>query len=266
MSTTMDRHIPLEGASNFRDFGGYRTEDGKTVAWRRLFRSDKLSELTPNDYARLSDHGIRRVHDLRRESESQFAPTAWPGPNAPEIARSPLFLDEAGPSTFQKIALDANARHDAALSRAIMLEMYTRMATEPGPLAIYRTIFSELAEGTLPVLYHCSGGKDRTGVTCALILLALGVPREHVIEDFMVSQVLYGADKNMKQRISQVVSMTPLGHWNEEALLPIFVVEQAYIERALGHVDEAGGIETYLTDKAGIAPETLARMRETLLT
>jgi hypothetical protein len=87
-----------------------------------------------------------------------------------------------------------------------------------------------------------------------------------VIEDFMVSQVLYGADKNMKQRISQVVSMTPLGHWNEEALLPIFVVEQAYIERALGHVDEAGGIEPYLTDKAGIAPETLARMRETLLT
>jgi protein-tyrosine phosphatase len=265
MSTTMDRHIPLEGASNFRDFGGYRTQDGKNVAWRRLFRSDKLSELTAADYAHLAAHGIRRVHDLRRDSETQLAPTAWPGPDAPEIARSPLFLDEAGPSTFQKIALDANARHDAELSRAIMLEMYTRMVTEPGPLAIYRTIFSELAEGTLPVLYHCSGGKDRTGVTCALILLALGVPRDDVVEDFMVSQVLYGADKNFETRISQVVAASPIGHWSKEALAPIFTVEEAYIERALGLVDEAGGVEAFLIQRARIAPETLARVRDMLL-
>lgn len=262
----MNRHIPLEGASNFRDFGGYSTADGRTVAWRRLYRSDRLNELTPADFTRLSDHGIRRVHDLRRDSESQLAPTAWPGPAAPDIARSPLFLDEAGPSTYQKIALDENARHDAELSRAIMLEMYSRMVSEARPLAVYRTIFSELADGALPVLYHCSGGKDRTGVTCALILSALGVPRDDVIADFMVSQALYGADKNMEARIAQVVAVSPIGHWSKEARAPIFTVQEAYIARALGLVDEAGGIDAFLTERAGIAPQTLARMRAALLT
>lgn len=265
MSTAKNRHIPLDGASNFRDFGGYATTDGKTVAWRRLYRSDRLNELTQADFARLADHGIRRVHDLRRESESQLAPTAWPGPGAPDIARSPLFLDEAGPSTYQKIALDADARHDAALSRAIMMEMYARMVSEARPLAVYRAIFSELADGTLPVLYHCSGGKDRTGVTCALILSALGVPREDVIADFMVSQKLYGADKNMEARIAQVVAVSPIGHWSKEALMPIFTVQQAYIEHAFAHIDEAGGVETFLVERAGVPAETLARMRAALL-
>ncbi len=266
MSITMDRHIPLEGASNFRDFGGYRTHDGKTVVWRRLFRSDRLNTLTEADYAKLSGHGIRLIYDLRRESESVMAPTAFPGENPPAVVRSPLFLDEAGPSTFQKIALDDNARHDAELSRAIMLEMYTRMVTEAGPLAIYKSIFTQLAEPTsLPVLFHCTGGKDRTGVTCALILLALGVPREDVIADFMVSRALYGADKNFHTRVAQIVAASPIGHWSDEALLPIFNVEEAYIERALAHVDESGGIEPFLTHRAGIAPDTLARLRETLL-
>ena len=262
----MERHIPLEGASNFRDFGGYRTTDGRTVAWRRLFRSDRLSELTAADFERLSVHGIRLVYDLRRDSESTVAPTRWPGPNAPDVVRSPLFVDETGPSTFQRIALDDTARHDASLARAIMLEMYARMVTEPGPLAIYRTIFTQLAEpASVPALFHCSGGKDRTGVTCALILSALGASRGDVIADFMISRALYGADKNLQARIAQVVAATPIGHWSEEALAPIFAVEAAYIERALEHVDASGGIEAYLIERVGLERDVLMRLREALV-
>src|SRR5215472_3496777 len=98
-----DRHVPLEGASNFRDFGGYPTADGRRrVKWGRLYRSDRLSELTDVDLARLAGLGIRHVHDLRRASEVELAPTRWPGETAPRLIASPIFEDESGgASTFQ---------------------------------------------------------------------------------------------------------------------------------------------------------------------
>lgn len=261
-----DRHIPLQGASNFRDFGGYPTADGRTVKWRRLFRSDRLSELTPADYETLSTHGVRVVYDLRRDSETAAAPTAWPGAHAPEIIRSPLFNDESGPNTFQRVAANEAARHDADLSRAIMRGMYVRMVTEPTALVAIGRIFTRLAHpGAVPALLHCSGGKDRTGVTCALILSALGVSREDVIEDFMLTARYYDSAANLGQRVSQVVAEAGVGFWNEAALLPIFGVERGYIDTALDHVEAAGGVAALLTGKAGVAAQDLERLRGLLV-
>jgi protein-tyrosine phosphatase len=261
-----DRHLPLDGASNFRDFGGYAARDGRLVKWRRLFRSDRLSELTPEDHARLAPLGIRHVYDLRRDSEAAAAPTNWPGEAAPRLIRSPLFNDEAGPNTFQRIAADEAARHDAAASRAMMSQMYARMVTEPGPLAIFRGVFERLAEDeTYPVLFHCSGGKDRTGVTCALILLTLGVSRADVTADFMLTQGYYDSNPARQARITQIVAEAGIGHWSEEALVPIFSVEQAYIDTALDLLEEAGGIEPFMTKRVGVGREVLERVRAVLL-
>src|SRR5690242_19564337 len=113
MQQTVQRHVPVDGASNFRDFGGYATAEGRQVQWGRLYRSDRLSELTAADHARLAPLGIRHVYDLRRASELEAAPTHWPGPDAPTLLHRPLFVDEAGPSTFQRVADDAQARDSA---------------------------------------------------------------------------------------------------------------------------------------------------------
>jgi protein-tyrosine phosphatase len=261
-----DRHIPFEGASNFRDFGGYPAGDGRTVKWRRLFRSDRLSELTPADYDRLAAHGVRFVYDLRRDSEAAASPTVWPGPDAPRLIRSALFTDEAGLNTFQRISADEAARHDADRSRAIMRQMYVRMVTEAGPLAAFQRMFAQLsAPGAFPALFHCAGGKDRTGVTCALILSALGVSREDVVEDFMLTQRYYESARNLAQRVSQVVAGAETGFWSEEALAPIFGVERDYIETALDLVEADGGIEAFLVNKVGVEPETPGRLRAALL-
>jgi len=262
----IDRHIPLQGASNFRDFGGYPTADGRAVKWRRLFRSDRLSELTPADYAALDAHGVRLVYDLRRDSEAAAAPTAWPGEGAPELIRAPLFNDEAGPNTFLRISADATARHDANLTRAIMGAMYVRMLTDAPPLAAFGRIFARLAAPeAFPAVFHCAGGKDRTGVTCALILSALGVGRDHIAEDFMLTQKYYDSAGHLEKRVGQIVAQADIGFWSEEALLPIFDVQRAYIETALDLVDAAGGAETFLAEKAGVAPEALQRLRAELL-
>jgi protein-tyrosine phosphatase len=257
------RHFPLQGASNFRDFGGYAGRDGRAVKWRRLFRSDRLSELTSDDRARLEPLALRHVYDLRRDSEAAAAPTRWPGAR---VIRSPLFNDEAGPNTFQRIAGDDAARHDAALSRAIMGQMYLRMVTEPGPLAAFRGVFEQLAgEEAYPVLFHCAGGKDRTGVTCALVLGVLGVARTDIVSDFMLTQRYYDSDEARQQRIGQIVAEAGLGFWSEEALAPIFGVEQSYIDVTLDQVEAAGGIERFMTERVGLRPAVLGQMRTILL-
>jgi protein-tyrosine phosphatase len=257
------RHFPLQGASNFRDFGGYAGREGHTVKWRRLFRSDRLSDLTSDDRAQLEPLGVRQIYDLRRDSEAAAAPTRWPGA---QLIRSPLFNDEAGPNTFQRIAGDDAARRDAALSRAIMGQMYLRMVTEPGPLAVFRGVFEQLAKAeAYPVLFHCAAGKDRTGVTCVLILAVLGVARADMVSDFMLTQRYYDSDEARQQRIAQIVAEAGLGFWSEEALAPIFGVEQAYIDIALDQVEAAGGIERFMTEQVGLGPAVLEQLRTILL-
>jgi len=262
----IERHIPLQGASNFRDFGGYPTADGRSVRWRRLFRSDRLSELTPADFAALGAHGVRCVCDLRRDSEAAAAPTAWPGEDAPELVRAPLFNDEAGPNTFQRISADEAARHDANLTRAIMGTMYVRMLTDAPPLAAFGRIFARLAApDAFPAVFHCAGGKDRTGVTCALVLGVLGVGREDIAEDFMLTGKYYNAADHLRRRVGQVVAEADLGFWSEPALMPIFGVERGYIDTALDIVDAAGGTDAFLIAKARVAPQALDLLREQLL-
>ncbi len=260
------RHIPLAGASNFRDFGGYPTADGRQVKWRLLYRSDRLCDLTAEDYVALAPHRIRFVYDLRRDSEVAEAPTIWRGEPAPELIRAMMMPDSAGPNTFQRIAADETARHDANITRKIMRRMYENMLSLPAPIAAYGMIFQRLGElDAFPALFHCAGGKDRTGAVAALILDLLGVAREDIAEDFMLTGLYYDAANSLKNRVSQIVSTAEIGHWSEEALVPIFGVERDYIETFLDILAAEGGAERFLTDKAGVEPAALARVRAALL-
>ena len=262
----LERHVPLDGASNFRDFGGYAAEDGRIVKWRRLFRSDRLSELTAADYEGLAAHGIRVVYDLRRESETEAAPTVWPGVAAPELFPTPIFTDVALGSTFDRVASNEAARNDPEVARGIMRKTYARMVTDPGPLAAFERIFTRLAsEGGAPAVFHCTAGKDRTGVTCALILGALGVSREDIVEDFMLTARYYAAERSLINRISQVVAGMEPEAWSREAMMQIVGVHPSYIETALNLIEEDGGASAFLTRKAGVEPAALQRLRDELL-
>jgi len=258
------RHVPLQGASNFRDFGGYPAADGRTVRWRRLFRSDRLSELTAADYEALGAYGIRFVYDLRRDSEVSASPTRWQGEAGPELIRSPIFSDDSGRHMLLRMSADGSPP-DADLARQVMIETYARMVSDPGALATLGGIFARLtASDAFPALFHCAAGKDRTGVTCALILMALGVARDDVVEDFMLTQRYYDAAAGLERNVSQVVDHAGRG-WSREALRPMFGVERAYIETALDLVHAAGGVEAFLIERLGVSSDGLERLREQLL-
>ena len=194
------RRLPLEGAANFRDLGGYRTEDGRFVKWGMLYRSDHLVGLTANDYRYLSQLGIRVVCDLRTPSERAKSPTRWQG-TGPEIMSVSVLTDEElkaamttplSPEEFQRRLADASAgvpRETSSYDRFVLkyADSYSR-------------IFDRLINGEVPALTHCSAGRDRTGVYSAMILTALGVPWTTVMDDYLLTNRYWLTDSMIQER------------------------------------------------------------------
>lgn len=263
----MTRYIALEGASNFRDFGGYPTVDGGAVKWQTLYRSDRLSGLTPADYETLAARNIRLVCDLRRHAEQRHAPTQWLCQPAPELWHAPLFDDSVSPSALKKMQLDESARQDPQRVRERMLDIYRHMVSEAGALARFQAIFARLAQPeSYPVLIHCSGGKDRTGVTCALLLLLAGVHRDDVMADYLLTRDYYRGYEDLKSGGAQVFDRYGMSGWSLAALEPIYTVEEAYLEAALQIVErEYGSVPLFLERAVGMTPAQLAAIRRHLL-
>jgi protein-tyrosine phosphatase len=246
---------------NFRDFGGYPTGDGQQVKRGRLFRSGSLAGLTEADHAALDALKIRLICDLRRDSERVSMPTRWAGEPAPEILHLPL-LHEGDATT----AADWRSSDPDAL-RDLMVRLYGRMASSPIVRGQFKTLFERLADSTsCPMLIHCSAGKDRTGVSCALILSALGVDRSAVIEDYLLTRIYYDSMKAWKSLSTQIVDANFGEGWTKEAADPVFSAEPAYIEALFAAIDaEYGSIEDFMTDGVGLSAATLNEVRAHLV-
>ncbi len=169
------RALAFEGCVNFRDLGGYRTADGATVGWRRLFRADGLHRLTDTDRRQLVELGVATVIDLRTVDEAEQR-GRFPVGEVP-VRYVDLPLTDVLPTT-EEMPSWAEASYVAS--------RYTLMVSEGGP-ALTGAFTALAASGSLPAVFHCSAGKDRTGVLSALILAFLGVPDETIIADYALS-------------------------------------------------------------------------------
>src|SRR4030095_5856971 len=175
------RHIHFESVPNFRDLGGYRTHDGRTVAWRRLFRSAALHKMSERDMARLKeDIGPRAVIDLRR-------------PRDPEKNPEPLRLEEIGvryyPLPFRPDGLsylkdEAKAHPNATDMGAIYLY---RISEQPFGKRLVDALEIIAERDNHPLVFHCTAGKDRTGVLAAMVLAAMSIADEDVVDDYTLS-------------------------------------------------------------------------------
>jgi len=174
------RTLDLEGCVNFRDLGGYRTGDGRMVAWRMLFRADGLNKLTDADVALMVDLGLTTVIDLRTRDEAEQR-GSFPVDRVP-VAYVGLPLTDVLPATE-----DLPDWGEAAY----VATRYGAMVSEGGP--VLTSAIRTLATGAaLPAVMHCSAGKDRTGVLSALILAFLGVPDETIVADYALSAAAMG--------------------------------------------------------------------------
>ena len=174
------RTLDFEGCVNFRDLGGYRTTDGRMVAWRTLFRADGLNKLSDADVAQLTDLGLATVIDLRTLDEAEQR-GSFPVDRVP-VTYVGLPLTDVLPATE-----DLPDWGEAAYVAA----RYAAMVSEGGPMLT--SAIGALATGdALPAVMHCSAGKDRTGVLSALLLAFLGVPDETIVADYALSAAAMG--------------------------------------------------------------------------
>ena len=227
------RSIALAGASNFRDLGGYIGHGGQQVKWRRLFRSDHLAALTPQDHAVLAGLRVARTVDFRGQAESAAYAYALPG-----VAYHPLRIE---PTVIQR-ALDLQrSGHQITAQDAVVLmqDTYRGFVNDSAPR--FAGLFELLLDSDAPTVFHCTAGKDRTGFAAALILMALGVPRDVVMHDYLLTNALYQRPQGMGT------------HAPDDVLTVLWRVQVDFLEAALHGVEvEHGGLDNYLERVLGI--------------
>lgn len=194
------RRLPLEGAINFRDLGGYRTADGRFVRWGLVYRTEHLTALTAKDYDYIGHLGIRLVCDLRTPGEREKAPTRWTG-TAPAFLHASVLTDAdlsrstapVPPEEFKRrLAAASNGQRPAGSGN------YDRYVLEYADS--YRQVFRRLVSGELPAATHCTAGQDRTGVFSAMLLTMLGVPWDTVVSDYLLTSRYRLSDDIVRQR------------------------------------------------------------------
>ncbi|MDX2145530.1 MAG: tyrosine-protein phosphatase [Rhodospirillaceae bacterium] len=181
----MTRHPPLQGGVNFRDFGGYATADGGRVKRKKLYRSGHLAGLTTDDHAHVDELGIDLVCDFRTDWEDKGFPTRLPAHIQQRVVRFNIWPKTARTAEAMVEALIKGTASEAEIyeSQNVVYREFIRDFA-PAYAEMFRHIVA--AKGR-PVLIHCAGGKDRTGVGAALIKIALGVPEDAVHEDYLLT-------------------------------------------------------------------------------
>lgn len=252
----MDRVIALEGGRNFRDLGGYETHDGRRVKWRTLFRSGSMAGLTPADYQRLDGFGIKQVCDFRTSVEREAEPNRWC-----EAANIPYWSRDYEMSFGELRQLFSLTNLSVDQMRFAMVSGYHELPFEQAPA--YKALFERLTQGHIPLVFNCSAGKDRAGTGAALVLSALGVPRETVIEDYLLTNQVLDINKMLSQR---AIAQSALTKHGMEIAAAVLHTDRSYIEAAFETIEARhGGIEPYLDEVLGVAPRALIDMRDHLL-
>ncbi|QXL84343.1 tyrosine-protein phosphatase [Comamonas sp. NLF-1-9] len=243
--TETDRALALQGASNFRDLGGYAAADGQRVRWRRLFRSDHLAALSAADAQALAALGLGRAVDFRGQAERAQQAYALPG-----VVQLALPIEPTVVRRFRELSARGELLDEAHADR-LMRDTYLGFVADDAPQL--KGFFEQLLEDGAPLVFHCTAGKDRTGYAAALLLLALGVPRETVMHDYLLTNRLYRrppapADDVRTRAVHAVI-------WG---------VRAEYLQAALDAIErEHGGVQTYLRERLGLseaARRQLARL------
>ena len=253
---SFDADLHLEGVPNARDLGGYRTMDGMRVRRGMIYRSGDLSEATDHDLERLQALDVRLILDLREDDEAEDAPDRLP--EGADYQRLPFTAPISAVRRVSELVLNLHQLDD------LVLQMYSDIVFDTGAAKL-GIIFRQLAgdDRALPALIHCTAGKDRTGLTAALILAVLGVPDQTIFADYSLSNRYYPAFFKSVSRQAHVLRRIGISvddlHW-------LMLADPTILEATFRQLRQrCGSIDDYLNQYAGVDDAALRRLRAKLL-
>lgn len=223
-----EQHLPMSGGYNFRDLGGIKTTDGKYVKWGKVLRSDDLYKLTDADLNYLASIPLITIVDFRAQSEIDDAPDRIPSSVKTDYA---CLITPGRLNSFDLIRGLTTQQMDSA-----MMDMNRLFVTDSTIINQYRAYFDLLQnEKNIPLMFHCSAGKDRTGMGAALFLYSLGVDEEVIMNDYLLS------NRYLSNKYASLVTEYP-------TMKPLFVVKPDFLKAGIEQIKrEHGSIENYLT-------------------
>jgi len=254
------RLVPLAGGSNFRDMGGYLTQDNHRVRRGLLFRSGVMTWLSDADQQYLAQLGVEQVVDLRSSEELEIYPNNW--------------VRNAGIDYFN---------HDYSIME-LLQNANTQVSSESMP-ALYGAMpvmlkpqltqyFAYLVAGKAPIVVNCSAGQDRTGIASALLLSVLGVPREVVLEDYLLSSdfrrpVVERGDLDLAALASTNTFAALMSRYpaDETHVPPLMTADGVpYLQFALQKIEQDyGSVNGYLASELGVSEADIATLKSLYL-
>ncbi|WP_406142202.1 tyrosine-protein phosphatase [Streptomyces sp. NBC_01089] len=259
-------HIALKGAVNVRDLGGYRTADGKQLRYGVVFRGDALGKLTPADLTTVSKLGLKSVVDFRLPLEVRTDGADRLPKGASPV---PLPIDDTG--LYERTTAAIGSRDPAKQQKALgdgkgaetMRRIYRTFVTEAGARHQFARVLDTIADGKgLPLLFHCTSGKDRTGWMSYVLLRAVGVPAGTAEADYLLSNdVRRTADLRTREGLKKSGVMRA-----PQLIVPLQEVSKDYLGAALTEATQRyGSFDGYLSKGLGLDAGTLHKLRARLL-
>lgn len=246
------RKVELQGAVNFRDLGGYTTTDGHHVKWGEIYRSADISKLTDADMAVLKDKKITYDVDLRGHQESAQAPDRTnPGTN--------YILAPAGSDNLTAW-MKGIAHLKGNGGDSLMVDYYSKTDSLA---ARYKPFFGKLLD--LPagqgLVFHCTAGKDRTGIAAALLLYSLGVPYDTILKDYEATNY-YRATENKRSTAGMVVAM----HIDKDVASSMMQAKPEYLDATFTAIKKQyGSIDNYLKTQIGLTDSDIKKLKKKFL-
>ena len=259
--STHSRKVKLDGAKNFRDLGGYIGADNRLLRWGKVFRSGHLSALSTENNQQWDKLNIGLIVDLRTEYEREKSPSQIPTSSVtPQIKElnidtgntAQLLKDlqqkTLSPEWLQQVLVDVNQQ---------FVDKQTHMFKQ---LFVYLTEFAA-SNNPHSLLFHCTAGKDRTGFSAALLLSALGVSQQQIMEDYLLTSKYYLPKQEYNWFIKRYGLTESL-----DVVSPLLEVREVYLNSAFAVIDQKfNGIDAYLTNQLGLTADKRSLLQSCFL-
>lgn len=258
------RILTMQKGINFRELGGYATKDGQTLKWQKVIRTGSLSSLTPADQQFLDEYGVRYDIDFRSPQEVLDEPDRIPG-NAKYLYAPVFNVDETRNSDgTDKMTANLEKHPDSGFKH--MLKVYRMIVTEQHAKDEYRRFFDMLLANDQPndvLLFHCTAGKDRTGMAAIYLLTALGVDFPTIRQDYLLTN-----DASIDRINGAVNDARAQGASAEtvESLRALWSVDDAYLDAAMTEIKrQSGNLEHYLRTELKLTKTEISDLRKLYL-